>query len=141
MIVTLLLAAALLVAGAPSTAHAGGSIVDTVGEDLHSYVQPRTLLILGIGGAATVWAHQVEDAEEQAEFLSQDGLSGIGDVGNVYGSPVTQLAPTGAIYGVGHLKESESMQQAGYEMVRALAYTYGAVGLLKVVADRTRPNG
>ena len=101
MIIAILLAAALLVAGAPSTAFAGGSLVDAVGDDFHSYVQPRTLIILGVGGAATVWAHQVENAEEQAEFFSQDGLAEIGDVGVVYGSPVTQLALSGAIFGVG----------------------------------------
>jgi len=141
MIVALLLAAALLVAGAPSTAFAGGSLVDTVGEDLESYVQPRTLIILGVGGAATVWAHQVENPDEQAEFLSQDGLAWLGDAGNFYGSPVTQLALSGAIFGVGHLKESENARQTGYQMFRALGYTYVAVGLLKVVVDRTRPNG
>jgi hypothetical protein len=141
MILALLLAVALLVTGAPAPAHAGDSLLDTVGEDFHSYVQPRTLLILGVGGAATVLAHQVEDPQEQAEFFSQDGLSTIGDIGNVYGSPVTQFALSGIVYGVGHFQDNEEARETGYQMARALAYTYAAVGVLKVVVDRTRPNG
>ena len=110
-------------------------------EDERRFLRRRTADIL-LGGAALSGACVTfEDADRQARSLSGSPWRQVADVGNTYGNAVTLGVGALALLGTGQAVGDRNARDAGFEAGRALAYTYGIVGGLKLATRRPRPDG
>jgi len=123
----------------PAPVRTSGAWSFSVREDVGRILSARGAGILTIGSAATAVALAVEDSEAQADAL--EGLGGIGDLGNVGGSPVFVLGGAVTLALVGRFADRPAITTAGVDLARSLAYSSTVVAGLKVAVDRTRPDG
>jgi membrane-associated phospholipid phosphatase len=95
-----------------------------------------------IGGTAlTIGVYQFEDAEGASRALDQGIWDTLSDVGNIWGDPLVQVPLALGTWGVGNWTDNESLAGLGFDLSRGLLLSTSVTGLLKPIADRTRPNG
>jgi len=109
--------------------------------DLRHYLSRRTVVILGTGGALAGIAAQREDPQAFVRDLSGSTWEGASNVGNTWGNGAFAAGLTGAVLLAGHVSGDSTMFETGFQMARALAYTAVLVEGLKVLVNRTRPDG
>lgn len=109
--------------------------------DLHQFLSRRTLIVLASGGALAGIAVAHEDPESIVHGLSGSAWEDASNVGNTWGNGAFAAGLTGAMLLAGHVAGDSTMSGTGFEMARALVYTGGLVTGLKVLANRTRPDG
>jgi len=109
--------------------------------DLHQFLSRRTLLILGTGGALAGIAAGREDPQAIVDGLSGSTWEGASNVGNAWGNGALVASLTGAMLVAGHISGDSTMFDTGFKMARAFVYTVVLVEGLKVVVNRTRPDG
>jgi len=109
--------------------------------DLGQFLSARTLVILGAGGAMAGIAAAHEDPQGIVHDLSGGTWEGAANVGNAWGNGALAAGLTGAMLLAGHVVRDSTMFETGFQMARALVYTGVLVEGLKVMVNRTRPDG
>jgi hypothetical protein len=109
--------------------------------DLRQFCTARTLVILGTGGAMAGIAAAHEDPQAIVHDLSGSTWEDAANVGNAWGNGALAAGLAGSMLLVGQVSRDSTMFGAGFEMARAFVYTGVLVEGLKVMVDRTRPNG
>ena len=109
--------------------------------DLRHFVSPRTLVILGAGGAMAGIAAAHEDPQAIVHDLSGNTWEDASNVGNTWGNGAFAAGLTGAMLLAGHVTRDSTMFETGFQMARSLVYTAVLVEGLKVIVNRTRPDG
>ena len=93
------------------------------------------------GSALTIVVYQFEDPESAASTLDQGVLDGLSDFGNIWGDVRVQAPLALGFWGIGSWAGSNEIAGLGFDMSRGLLLSYASVSLLKVIFNRTRPNG
>jgi membrane-associated phospholipid phosphatase len=115
-----------------------GSFVADVGHDYVNFVSWKNGLWLGAGGLAALAAHQGDQAAyDSVAAGNAPDLPG----GDAWGSSAVQLPLGVAWWLVGHAAHSERTSAAGRDLVRAQISVVSWTYAIKLVAQRTRPNG
>jgi membrane-associated phospholipid phosphatase len=111
----------------------------SVREDAGQVLSTRSLIILGAGGLLTLGAHAIEDADKQEKAF--DGLGGVPDFGNHYGSPQAIVGGAASLLVAGLATDHPTITTVGVDLARSYAYSTTVVGAMKIVFNRTRPDG
>jgi len=109
--------------------------------DLREFLSPRTLVIVGAGGAMAGIAVAHEDPQTIVHDLSGSTWEGAANVGNAWGDGVLAAGLAGTLLLAGHASGDSTMFETGFQLARAFVYTGALVEGLKVIVDRTRPDG
>lgn len=125
----------------PAPARPLVAAVDLFRRDLHHFIAPRTLVILGAGGALARLAIPHEDPQGIVRDLSGSTWEGAANVGNTWGNGAFAAGLTGTLLLAGHVTRDSTMFSTGFQMARAGFYTVVLVEGLKVMVNRTRPDG
>src|SRR5690349_12775949 len=89
------------------------------GRDLRQFVSPRTLVILGAGGAMAGIAAAHEDPQAIVHDLSGNAWEDASNVGNAWGNGALAAGLTGAMLLAGHVTRDTTMFETGFQMARA----------------------
>ena len=109
--------------------------------DLGQFLSARTLVILSAGGAMAGIAAAHEDPQGIVHDLSGGTWEGAANVGNAWGDGALAVGLTSAMLLAGHVTRDSTMFETGFQLARTLVYTGVLVEGLKVMVDRTRPDG
>jgi membrane-associated phospholipid phosphatase len=112
-----------------------------VRRDLDHFLSRRTLVILGAGGAMAGVAAAHEDPQAIVHDLSGRTWEDASNVGNAWGNGAIAVGLAGTMLIAGHVTGDSTMFVTGFEIARAFVYTGVLVEGLKVMANRTRPDG
>jgi len=124
-------------ASAPEPGAARGFLVD-VAHDYTNFVSWQNGLWLGAGGLASLAAHQGDEAAfESVAAGNAPELPG----GSAWGSSAVQLPLAVGWWVVGNAAHSERASAAGRDLVRAQISVTSWTYAIKLIAQRTRPNG
>ena len=138
-------AASAVVPSDPAPAHASArplvAAVDVFRRDLRQFIAPRTLVILGAGGALAGLAATHENPQAIVRDLSGSTWEDAANVGNAWGNGALVAGLTGTLLLAGHVTRDSTMFATGFQMARAFVYTGVLVEGLKVMVNRTRPDG
>lgn len=107
--------------------------------DFRQFGSTRNLVIVGIGGAASFAAHP-EDSAIAAETWPS-GAAPVMKPGEVVGSFAVQAGAALATYTVGRINGSSKVARIGAELFRAQIVSQGTAQALKMMTNRTRPDG
>jgi membrane-associated phospholipid phosphatase len=122
---------------APDKSAAGRFVAD-VGHDYANFVSWNNGLWLGAGGLAALAAHQGDQAAfDSVAAGNAPDLPG----GDAWGSSTVQLPLAVAWWVVGNAAHSDRASAAGRDLVRAQISAVSWTYAIKLVAQRTRPNG
>jgi len=95
-----------------------------------------------VGGAAlTIGVYQFEDPAGAYQALDKGIWDSLSDAGNIWGDIRLQAPLALGTWGVGSWAGSEEVAGFGFDLSRGLLLTYAATSIVKVAANRTRPNG
>ncbi len=123
-------------AGRSSPGTIGRFVGDVLGDYKH-FFRPETAIWLGTGGAAALAVHQADQSIADSAQANPPSLPG----GSVWGSQYFQVPLAVGWWALGAAAGSSTQADAGRDLLRAqisvASWTYG----IKLVADRTRPNG
>src|SRR5690349_7868020 len=86
--------------------------------DLRQFLSPRTLVILGTGGAMAGIAATVEDPQAMVHDLSGSAWEDASNVGNAWGNGALAAGLTGAMLLTGHVTRDSTMFETGFQMAR-----------------------
>ena len=109
--------------------------------DLRQFLSVRTLVIVGAGGALAGIAAGHEDPQAIVNDLSGSTWEDASNVGNAWGNGVLAAGLAATLLVAGHAAGDSTMSATGFQLVRAFVYTGALVEGLKVMVDRTRPDG
>jgi len=109
--------------------------------DLREFLSPRTLVIVGAGGAMAGIAVAHEDPQTIVHDLSGSTWEGAANVGNAWGDGVLAAGLAGTLLLAGHASGDSTMFETGFQLARAFVYTGALVEGLKVIVARTQPDG
>jgi len=127
---------------ADSAAAADGGVakrfVRDVGSDYKNFFSVETGLWLGIGGGAALAMHAADDSIQQSA-TGPNAISLPG--GSIYGSQLFQIPVAAALWGIASAAGSERHAEAGRDLLRAQISVASWTYLIKVVAQRKRPDG
>ena len=127
---------------ADSAAAADGGVakrfVRDVGSDYKNFFSVETGLWLGIGGGAALAMHAADDSIQQSA-TGPNAISLPG--GSIYGSQLFQIPVAVALWGIASAAGSERHAEAGRDLLRAQISVASWTYLIKVVAQRKRPDG
>ncbi len=93
------------------------------------------------GTALALVAYEIEDADGISRALDQGLIDSFADFGNIWGSMPVQAPLAAGCWIVGGSTGDAELAGLGYDLSRSLLLTYGAVSVVKVAVNRTRPNG
>jgi hypothetical protein len=108
-----------------------------VGGDYKHFLSKETAIWLGAGGGAALGVHQAD--QSIADWVQTNSPSMPG--GSVYGSQYFQIPVAVAWWIVGSAAHSESQASTGRDLLRAQVSVASWTYAVKLVANRTRPNG
>jgi membrane-associated phospholipid phosphatase len=108
---------------------------------LSDFATTRHLAYAVVGGLATWYAWENENADAMASSLNRAPLELGGDAGNVYGQGAILAAGTAALWTTGHFVGSPNMTSAAHDLATGLVIDGALVFAVKTGVDRTRPNG
>lgn len=109
--------------------------------DLREFLSPRTLVIVGAGGAMAGIAVAHEDPQAIVNDFPGSAWEGASNVGNAWGNGALAAGLAGTLLLAGHATGDSTMFETGFQLARAFVYTGALVEGLKVMVDRTRPDG
>ena len=112
--------------------------VRDVGSDYKNFFSVETGLWLGIGGGAALAMHAADDSIQQSA-TGPNAISLPG--GSIYGSQLFQIPVAAALWGIASAAGSERHAEAGRDLLRAQISVASWTYLIKVVAQRKRPDG
>jgi membrane-associated phospholipid phosphatase len=127
-------------AGAAATPAEHGwasQIVRDVGGDYLHFLSKENALSLGLGGAAALAVHPAD--ESLSEWALEQDSTWVG--ADTYGSQLVQLPLALAVWAVGAAAGSGTVAETGRDLLRAQISVVSWTYLIKVAAQRTRPNG
>ncbi len=101
----------------------------------------QTLAIVSTGAALAALATTFEDPGAMARFLDRSPWDKPADVGNVYGNGLLLSSGATALWAGGAWAHDANLRDAGFDAMRSLGITFGAVAALKLAVRRTRPDG
>jgi membrane-associated phospholipid phosphatase len=130
-------AAVAQAAEAQSTSAARRFAVDVLG-DYKNFFSVETALWLGGGGVAALAVHPADEAIRDAA-IKPGAISLPG--GSVYGSQYFQIPVAITWWAVGSRAGSDRHAETGRDLLRAQLSVSSWTYLIKLAADRTRPNG
>ena len=117
-----------------------GFTLKQVPRDFAHFWSRDTALTLGLGGAAALAVHPVDDDVHDA-IAESTRLEDFFDAGNVYGSFAVQLGGAFGVYTIGRLGAHAHLSTLGGDLIRAQLLTAGYTQALKFATDRERPDG
>lgn len=101
----------------------------------------RAAAILGVGGAAALWALDEESADAAQRQLDQSHWEFASDLGNVYGDGLLIGGLSAGIWAWGRAGGHETAAAFGGDLCEAFLLGSAAVWAIKVPVNRTRPGG
>jgi membrane-associated phospholipid phosphatase len=129
---------AVVVADAPaSDGGAAVRFIRDVGGDYKHFFSVETAVWLGVGGGAALAVHPADQAISDAARDANDTLPG----GSVYGSQYLQIPVAIAWWAIASAAGSERHAETGRDLLRAQISVASWTYAIKLVTDRTRPNG
>ena len=109
--------------------------------DFGHLFEPTTGLIVGASGAAAAAVHPKDDAIATRLHATGDGWEETFDGGGLLGNGTTQGAAALGIYVIGRAAHAPRMASLGADLVRGQIVGGILADGIKVVAQRTRPDG
>ena len=123
------------------------SLLKDTGRDFVSFPQRKsTWVLLAVGGALALTAHQADDYV-QTHIVGNPTADGIFAVGKVLGNAYFQIGASAAMYIVGQQLTKEGDTQThrlthiGFDIIRAQIVAQALVHGLKISVQRDRPTG
>jgi len=117
-----------------------GFTLKQVPRDYARFWSLDSAITLGIGGAAALAVHPIDD-DVQQKFEESTRLEDFFDAGNVYGSFAVQLGGAFGVYTIGRLGGHAHLSTLGADLIRAQLLTVGYTQALKFATHRERPDG
>ena len=111
--------------------------VRDVAGDYKNFFSIETALWLGVGGGAALAVHPADQRISDAAYDANDSLPG----GSEYGSQYLQVPVAIAWWAIASAAGSERHAATGRDLLRAQIAVFSWTYAIKLVADRTRPNG
>ena len=108
-----------------------------VASDYKNFFSLETALWLGVGGGAALAVHPADQRIKDAAVDANNSLPG----GSVYGSQYFQVPVAVAWWAIASAAGSERHAATGRDLLRAQISVFSWTYAIKLVADRTRPNG
>lgn len=116
-----------------------GSAFKQLGRDFAGLTERGNLLVLGVGGAASLAVHPW-DTEITESFSNSTTLDTVFAAGDVGGSGIVQAGFAVGTYFTGRLSHKESIRSLGSDLVRSQIVAQTLTQALKLATQRTRPD-
>ena len=116
------------------------TLLPQLGRDFRHLVDRDNLLVLAVGGAASLAVHN-HDREITNAAISSPALDRFLEFGDVGGGVLVQVGGSIATYVVGRATRSPEVRSLGYDLIRAQIVSGVLTRGLKLAAGRTRPDG
>lgn len=129
-------------AAAPASAPANPfvNLLPNLGADLRSLATANTAIVMGVGGAGALAAHNSDDRVHEWA-LEQPKDPGLARFGNVAGDAFVQGGLAVATWGLGKRTNNVRMETTGSDLIRAQILNGVLTVPLKYLVDRQRPDG
>ncbi len=117
-----------------------GNFLYFMGKDFHELFSTESLLVTGLGGAASSAAYMIENRSGYEGFMGNGFLRNYAEVCDAaFGLPL--LGASSIIWAGGALVNSSGIENSGQMLTEGLLITYGMTAVLKLATARTRPDG
>ncbi|MDE3154388.1 MAG: phosphatase PAP2 family protein [Acidobacteriota bacterium] len=124
-----------------AAAHERPHLIGDLLGDFKDYVtSPGNALWMAAAGAATLAAHQV-DRRTTAAFGGDAGLHDAFAPGGTIGNGFTEIGAAAGLYGLGLAAHHARLARVGEELLRADLVAGAVTDVIKIAAQRTRPDG
>jgi len=117
----------------------GKTLKQVPGDFLHFWSK-ETAVTLGIGGGAALALHPFDD-DLQDEFEENERLKDFFAFGNTAGNFAVQLGGAFGVYAIGRLGGHSHLAILGSDLIRAQLLSQGYTQVVKITAQRERPDG
>jgi hypothetical protein len=114
-------------------------LVQNLGKDLRALGSAESVDIMLVGGGLAALMHTKDNS--LAFWVQQQPPASYPNVGNAIGNGVTQAGAAVGVWVLGKMRGNDELSHIGSDLIRAQALNEVLTGVIKVSANRPRPNG